>query len=162
MDKEFSELEDELAKLDPAEPKAELCDKVFAIFDAESDAEAVPAPAPNNVITWFRPIAAAAAVAIVFFGAIFALNRPSGGPEGPGTVTDNKPEKSRTFVPVNAGNTFEDARDMGVIINHRGEPVRRVRYQFHDTYQWQRLSDGSQIELKVPHEGYIDLPVRTD
>lgn len=167
-DDDFAELEKVLRALRPAEPSASLEARVFSLFASEttSDPEnviALPAVESDKILHWFRPIAAAAAVAGVFLGGIWMF-RDSGGHETKTAETTTTPVTIRDeYQPVSAGNVFERATDEGVVYPATtSEPMRRVRYQYHDTYEWRHPEDGSLIRLSVPHEETLYLPVETD
>ncbi len=163
---DFSDLEQALKALRPSALSAELESRVFAIFDEAVAAEpekviAFPEARPDNILSWFRPIAAAAAVAAVFLGGIWMLRDPE--PASKPTAELIPVPVDGDYQPVSAGPVFEKATDEGVVYpNARNEPMRRVRYQYHDTYEWRHPDDGSRIRLSVPHEETLYLPVETD
>ncbi len=165
-DDEFARIEKALRALRPVEPSAFLESRVFAVFDDEKEknpVDIVPLPVggPGKIIHWFRPIAAAAAVAAVFLGAVWLFRISD--ERGP-LAAESKPVTVKSqYQPVSAGNVFERATDEGVVYPDEGtEPMRRVRYQYHDTYEWRHPEDGSLIRLSVPQEEFLYLPVETD
>jgi len=166
-DPDFSDIEAALRGLRPSEPSSALEARVFAVFDAPPADEtakvvAFPEAGTGAVIHWFRPIAAAAAVAGVFLGGVWML-RDRGESLEAGVVAGTPVSVEAPYQPVSAGNVFGNATDEGVVYpDAKGEPVRRVRYQYHDTYEWRNPEDGSLIRLAVPQEKLLYLPVETD
>jgi len=167
-DDDFAELEKALRALRPAEPSSSFEARVFSLFDeaATSDRKqivALPDAGSDKILHWFRPIAAAAAVAGVFLGGIWMF-RNEGSTETKTAETKTTPVTIRDeYQPVRAGNVFEHATDEGVVYPQTpNEPMRRVRYQYHDTYEWRHPEDGSLIRLSVPQEELLYLPVETD
>lgn len=154
----FEKLEEELRGLNPANPSEELQNRIFAIFDAP----AVVVVKEENFLQWFRPIAAAAAVLAIFLGALFLLRGPFGGDDGEGKLKRTAAKEiDAGFHPVKAGNVIQSATDEGVIFDHNNEPARRVRYEYSDRYQWVD-EDGNLIELSVPQERQLLVPLKTD
>ena len=168
-DDELAGLEKALGEMRPAKPSASLEAKIFAIFDdtnAQPATRVIPLPGNGNgkILHWFRPIAAAAAVAAVFLGGVWLFREPGNGGNG-ATASISKPAATTEgqYQPVSAGNVFESATDEGVVYPFDGnEPMRRVRYHYHDTYEWRHPEDGSLIRLAVPQQELLYLPVETD
>jgi hypothetical protein len=160
---EFDELEAELRQLKPTAPSAELEGKIFSIFDSEE--KIVPIATPQHqetIMHWIRPIAAAAAVLALFLGVALLLRGSLGGD----VVEKTEPKKAITeidasFHPVKAGNLIMPPTDEGVIYDENNEPQRSVRYKYHDRYQWID-ENGNRIELSVPQERRLLVPIETD
>ncbi len=66
-----------------------------------------------------------------------------------------------SFEPNALENHFVGARDDGVIGAVGGVPFRRVRFQLADTYLWENGEDGSRLEMVIPREEILLLPVVT-
>ena len=154
------ELEAELKALEPAPLSEDLSAKVLGIFDGETIATE-----PDKVVRFpvFQRLGAAAAVAIAAVGVTFAIlnNLPEDQGSASGDVAD-RAELKKTFVPVVAENIFEGVRNEGMTLTGDNRPVQRLRYQFSDSYQWVNPDDGSTIEITVPRERIILVPVPTD
>jgi len=153
-------LEAELEALEPAPLSEEFTAKISGIFDGAS----VKAE-PGNVVRFpvLQRLGAAAAIAIAAVGVTFAIlnNLPKGQGGGSGEIAD-RAALEKTFVPVAAENIFEGVRNEGMTLTGDNRPVQKLRYQFSDSYQWVNPSDGSTIEMTVPRERIILVPVPTD
>lgn len=65
------------------------------------------------------------------------------------------------FEPNSFENRFIGASDDGVIGELGAVSFRRVRYQLVDTYHWANPADGSRLEMMIPREEVLLLPVVT-
>ncbi|MDA7867133.1 hypothetical protein N9B57_04265 [Verrucomicrobia bacterium] len=65
------------------------------------------------------------------------------------------------FSPSSLKNRFVGASDDGIIGAVGDVSFRRVRYQLMDTYHWANLEDGSSLEMIIPREEILFLPVVT-
>ena len=161
-DNEFVELEAELRRLKPTQPSAELEARIFSIFDSDEKIVPMAAPQEETMMHWFRPIAAAAAVLAVFLGVALVLRGSLGGNVADKSVPKKAiDEVDASFHPVKAGNLILPPTDEGVIYDENNEPQRSVRYKYHDRYQWID-ENGNRIELSVPQERRLLVPIETD
>ncbi len=157
---DLHQLEAELEALEPAPVSDDLSAKVLGIFDGET-----LAAVPDKVVRFpfLQRLGTAAAVAIAAVGVTFAVlnNLPKNQGGSSGDVAE-RAELKKTFVPVAAENIFEGVRNEGVTLTGDNRPVQKLRYQFSDSYQWVNPDDGSTIEMTVPRERIILVPVPTD
>ena len=65
------------------------------------------------------------------------------------------------FRPVRAQNALLSRVDDGLVTLEDGIPARRFRYQFLDTVVWEDPVDGALVEMTVPREELVVVPVRT-
>ncbi len=65
------------------------------------------------------------------------------------------------FEPNALENRFVAVSDDGVVGVLGEVPFRRVRYQLADSYQWSNTEDGSRLEMIVPREEVLLLPLVT-
>lgn len=78
-------------------------------------------------------------------------------PVAPGTGTlANNPD----YEPVSARNTLNGILEDGIVYLRDGLPAKRYRYQFIDTITFRNARDGSSIEVTVPREEVILVPVQ--
>ena len=66
-----------------------------------------------------------------------------------------------SFEPNTLENRFVSVNDDGVVGVLGEVPFRRVRYQLTDSYQWKNPEDGSRLEMIIPREEILLLPVVT-
>ena len=78
-----------------------------------------------------------------------------------GDPTDTPLMVDLTFSPSSLENRFVGASDDGIIGAVGDVTFRRVRYQLMDTYHWANLEDGSSLEMIIPREEILFLPVVT-
>ena len=167
----FSEIESELRKLRPAQPSPILFERVE---EAMMDRSAVVSPArqperlPYNWLSW--GIGLAAAAVLVLFAAIKMERQQSGGKEiaqisrEPDTAPVLKRAEESTssdkFVPAGATRLVYNTRDEGLQFGRgSGQPVRRFRYQTHETWQWRNPTTGASLRVSYPSEEVVLIPV---
>ena len=117
--------------------------------------------APKN-IRRFRPMLAAAAVALL--GAATALLVPPGvtGTKSGGGVTSTSPPRPLvgSFVPASYGNHVQTASDEGVVWQEN-RPHRVVRVVYNERASFIN-SDGKRVEVEQPRVEYILVPEKID
>lgn len=64
-------------------------------------------------------------------------------------------------APVRARNYLHNRVDDGLVFLNGGVTARQYRYQFVDRVVWEDPSDGSKIEMSVPREEIVLVPVHT-
>lgn len=124
-----------------------------------------PAPAAKRRSWQFRPLAAAAAVAVL--GAVSALLIPGGKTAGSGGDTIARNHSSAPvaatpagFVPAGFGSNVSDASDEGVVWkDNRAHRVVKVVYSDRASFT---NSDGKRVEVERPRVEYILVPEKTD
>ena len=172
---DFSELEKELRKLRPAQPSPVLFERVG---EALEDSRA---GAMGRTSRWWRFKGAThnwwslgfgvAAAAIVVLFAVISLEREH---KPDTTVAQNSPAPevrpeargrdqlpvTRRFVPAGGTNVVYHARDEGLHFADGSErPVRRVRYQTHQTWRWRNPETGASLRVSYPSEEIVLIPV---
>ena len=171
---DFSEIESELRKLRPAQPSPILFERVE---EAMLDRSAVVSPArqprkhsglPYNWLSW--GIGLAAAAVLVLFAAIKMERQQGDGKEIAQTSREpetapvfNRAEGSTSsdkFVPAGATRLVYNTRDEGLQFGRgSGQPVRRFRYQTHETWQWRNPTTGASLRVSYPSEEVVLIPV---
>lgn len=168
---DFFEIENELRNLRPAQPSPILFERVE---EAMMDRSAVVSPArqperlPYNWLSWGLGFAAAAV--LVLFAAVSMERQQGSGKEiaqisrEPETAPLlNRPEESTSsdkFVPAGATRLVYNTRNEGLQFGRgSGQPVRRFRYQTHETWQWRNPTTGASLRVSYPSEEVVLIPV---
>jgi len=174
---DFSELENELRSLRPARPSPILYERVEeAMTDSRAGALPVRQPArlPYNWLSLGFGLAAAAV--LVLFAAISMERRHERGekiaqispaPEtrpilpaqrdGSGVQGSTS---SNRFIPAGATQLVYNTRDEGLQFARGSEqPLRRLRYQTHQTWQWRNPTTGASLRVSYPSEEVVLIPV---
>jgi len=174
---DFSELENELRNLRPARPSPILFERVEeALMD--SGAGASPARQPERLpYNWFSlGFGLAAAAVLVLFAAISLERRherrekiaqisPAPGKrpilpaqrDGSGVRGSTS---SNRFLPAGATQVVYNTRDEGLQFAQGSEqPLRRLRYQTHQTWQWRNPTTGASLRVSYPSEEVVLIPV---
>ena len=172
---DFSELENELRKLRPAQPSPVLFERVG---EALKDGRAPVAGAsskrwrftetPYN--WWSLGFGLATVAALILFAAITMERRhepqptvalsspaPETRPAAPGTQRSTVPTR---FVPAGGTNLVYNTRDEGLHFADGSErPVRRVRYNTQQTWRWRNPETGASLRVSYPSEEIVLIPV---
>ena len=176
---DFSELEDELKKLRPAQPSPILFERIEeALADGRASAAA------SARWNWWRlpqtpyslGFGLAAAAVLVLFAAISLERRqdrgkkiaqispaPEARPVSP-TRRDGSgvqgSSSSNRFIPAAATQVVYSTRDEGLQFARGSEqPLRRLRYQTHQTWQWRNPTTGASLRVSYPSEEVVLIPV---
>jgi hypothetical protein len=111
---------------------------------------------------------AVAASVLVAFG--FSLLNPQMDSMEPTSVGDPEPlvvngsgvkVDESGFKPVLAQNNLRDRVDEGIVFLKNGVTARKYRYEFVDKVVWRNPSDGAVIEMEVPRDEVVLIPVQT-
>jgi hypothetical protein len=161
---DFSDLEQQLRRLRPAQPSADL---IARIERALSEA---PAPATAGIVrpkrqfhfSWLSlGVGVAAATALVIF-ALLRLEQPM--PKQ--TVASNtspkllSPASTAQLVPVGLTQVVYHTRDEGLHFpGNSNQPVRRVRSQQREVLQWRNPKTGASLKISYPVEEVSLVPV---
>jgi hypothetical protein len=171
---DFSQIENELRKLRPAQPSPILFDRI-----EEAMGEPCKASAAADVRSaWWRftdtpykwGLGFAAAAALVLFAAITMERQQGGGkeiaqisPEAQTAPLSNRGGASTSsdkFVPAGATRLVYNTRNEGLqFARGSGQPLRRFRYQTHETWQWRNPTTGASLRVSYPSEEVVLIPV---
>jgi len=178
---DFDEIENELRKLRPAQPSPVLLERIEkaledcrpSVSDAGSrkiaawrrfirlgSATARLAETPSN---WLGVALAAAAVLLLFVR--INMDRRQNRPERvaqttPAPATEAGSTFKSQFVPAGLTQVVYRRRDEGLQFpNGYTQPVRRVRYQTHETMQWRNPTTGASLRVSYPSEEVVLIPV---
>ena len=176
---DFSELENELRNLRPAQPSPTLFDRIEkALADRRASAEA------GARWNWWRltqtpyslGFGLAAAAVLVLFAAISLERRqerrekiaqispapetkPVSAPRRNGSRVQGSTFSDR-FIPASATQVVYNTRDEGLQFARGSEqPLRRLRYQTHQTWQWRNPTTGASLRVSYPSEEVVLIPV---
>jgi len=167
---DLSQIEKELRKLRPARPSPILFER---IEEAMIDCRAVASPAIKSErlrYNWLSlGFGLAAAAVLVLFAAV-KMERQESGKEIAQTSREpeaapllNRAQKSTStdkFVPAGATRLVYNTRDEGLqFASSSGQPLRRMRYQTHETWQWHNPTTGASLRVSYPSEEVVLIPV---
>lgn len=158
---DFAELENELKKLRPAQPTVGFFARIEKAM-AEPDDEKIIRPHrfhSNWVAVGFG--LAAAAVFLLFLRVNMERRQTD---REKITQTSPAPVIRSTsvneFIPADASQVVYNTRDEGLqFASNSEQPLRRVRYQTHQTLQWQNPATGASLRVSYPSEEVVLIPV---
>jgi hypothetical protein len=172
---DFSELENELKKLRPARPSPVLCDRVQ---EAMGDSEAAKIIRPDRFRINYAALGfgLAAAAVLLLFAKVSTDRRqesaerivqnspvPETKPLLPARRGGNGIDGSRSpneFIPAGATQLVYNTRDEGLQFTDRSDqPLRRLRYQTQETWQWRNPATGASLRVSYPSEEVVLIPV---
>jgi hypothetical protein len=169
---DLSQIENELRKLRPARPSPILFERVEEALDGRASAAADAKRSFWRRFTetpygWGFGLAAAAV--LVLFAAV-KMERQESGKEIAQTSRQpeaapllNRAQKSTStdkFVSAGATRLVYNKRDEGLQFGgSSGQPLRRMRYQTHETWQWRNPTTGASLRVSYPSEEVVLIPV---
>jgi hypothetical protein len=181
---DFSELEKDLKALRPSQPSPVLFERIEGAM-AENSRARVSAASP--IANWCRRfkempyrfgigLAAAAAAVILLIARINTdqtqnenteiaqVSPPSQTrpvlPSFPGRRGINGSMSSDKFVSSGATQVVYNTRDEGLqFADGSQQPLRRLRYQTQQTWQWRNPSTGASLRVSYPSEEVVLIPV---
>ena len=172
---DFSELENELKKLRPAQPSPVLFERVEeAMADPESTKIIRPDRFRINYAALGFGLAAAAVLLLLVKintdrgqGPVESITQNSRVPEtksllpahrsGSGIDGSRSPNE---FIPAGATQVVYNTRDEGLQFTDPSEqPLRRLRYQTQETWQWRNPATGASLRVSYPSEEIVLIPV---
>ncbi len=182
---DFSELENDLSALRPARPSPVLFERIEEAM--AQDRRESAASDGGSTIKWFRRftetpyrfgigLAAAAAAVVLLIARInteqtrdedteIAQGSPSSQtktvlPSFSGRSGVDGSTLSNKFVPSGATQVVYNTRDEGLqFADGSKQPLRRLRYQTQETWQWRNPSTGASLRVSYPSEEVVLIPV---
>jgi hypothetical protein len=162
---DFSELEDQLRKLRPAQPSADLATRIErALAEETSVSTAAVLPREGRFhFNWLSLGLGVAAAAALFLFAFIRLQQPAAkGPSvaatSPAPAVATNP--SAEFVPAGLTQVVYHTRDEGLHFpTNSSEPMRRVRSQSRDTLRWRNPKTGATLQISYPRDEVSLTPV---
>jgi hypothetical protein len=162
---DFTELENQLRKLRPAQPSAELITRVergLAEEGSTSTAGVLPRERRFHFNWLSLGLGLAAAAALVML-ALIRLHQPA--KKAP-TVASKSPlpaistTSNAQFVPAGLTQVVYHTRDEGVHFpTNSQQPMRRVRSHTRETLQWRNPQTGASLRISYPSEQVSLVPV---
>jgi hypothetical protein len=172
---DFSELENELKKLRPAQPSPVLFERVEESM-ADSGSAKIIRPDRFRINYAALGFGLAAAAVLLLLAKIntdrgqgpvenIAQNSPA--PETksllPAHRDANGIEGSRSpneFIPARATQVVYNTRDEGLQFTEPSvKPLRRLRYQTRETWQWRNPATGASLRVSYPSEEVVLIPI---
>ena len=169
---DLSQIENELRKLRPARPSPILFERVEEALDCRASAAADTKRSfwrrfTETPYSWGFGLAAAAV--LVLFAAVKMERQESSkeiaqtSHESEGAPLLSRAQKSTStdkFVPAGATRLVYNTRDEGLqFASSSGQPLRRMRYQTHETWQWRNPTTGASLRVSYPSEEVVLIPV---
>jgi hypothetical protein len=153
---DFSEIENELRKLRPAQPSAALFERVKrGIAGFEQDIN----PADNIVrpdrfrTGWVSLGLGLAAAAVLLILTRFDLQKAPSGQSNVASAAPAARAASAQFIPAGASRVVYNTQDEGLIFpSGSSEPVRRVRSRSRETWRWRNPDTGASLSVSYPSE----------
>jgi len=176
---DFPELENELKALRPARPSPVLFERIEEAMIENCRASA----AADAGWSWRRftetpyriGFALAAAAVLLLFAAISVERQRQEDKEvaqvSPASETKavlpafsgssvDRSMSSNKFVPAGATQVVYNTRDEGLqFADGSRQPLRRLRYQMQQTWQWRNPSTGASLRVSYPSEEVVLIPV---
>jgi len=160
---DFSELENQLRKLRPARPSADLISRIDRAFNEDAGSTSTAGVLPRERrfhFNWLSlGLGLAAATALVLF-AFVRLQQPA--PKTP-TVASSSPAPAilnDQLVPAGLTQVLYHTRDEGLhFAGNSSQPMRRMRSQTRDTLQWRNPKTGATLRISYPREEVSLHPV---
>jgi hypothetical protein len=179
---DFSDLENDLRALRPERPSPVLFERIEEAMAEDCGASA----AADAEWSWRRftetpyrfgiGLAAAAAAVVLLIARINTDQTQNDGKEiaqvSPASETKqvlpsfsgrsgvNGSMSSNKFVPAGATQMVYNTRDEGLqFADGSKQPLRRLRYQTQQTWQWRNPSTGASLRVSYPSEEVVLIPV---
>lgn len=161
---DFTEFEEELRKLRPAQPSVDLVARVERALAEEpstSTAGVLPRERRSHFNWLSLGLGLAAAAALLMFMFI-RLQQPV---KKASTVASTSPApvistSSNQFVPAGLTQVVYHTRDEGLHLSGNStQPLRRVRSQTRDTLQWRNPKTGATLRISYPREEVSLTPI---
>jgi len=166
---DFSEIEQELKKLRPAQPSHGFLARIEqAIADPEIGEDKIIRP--NRFRRNWIALGVAAAALFLVLAQIsmrhgekqserIAQNSPA--PETRPVLSGAEGSTSANrFIPAGATQVLYNTRDEGLHFTGGSEgPMRRLRYQTHQTWQWRNPATGASLRVSYPSEEIVLIPI---
>jgi hypothetical protein len=169
---DFSYIENELRKLRPARPSPILFERVEEAMNCR-------ASVPDARWSFWRRFTetpykwgfALAAAAVLLLVAVLTMQRQQERGEEIAQISRepatapllNRAEESTSpdkFVPAGATRLVYKTHDEGLqFARGSGQPLRRMRYQTHETWQWLNPATGASLRVSYPSEEVVLIPV---
>ena len=160
---DFSEIEQELKKLRPAQPSHGFLARVEqAIADPEIGEDKIIRP--NRFRRSWIALGVGVAAAALFL--VLAQISTRHGEKQSERIAQNSPApetrstSANRFIATDATQVLYNTRDEGLHFTGGSEgPMRRLRYQTHQTWQWRNPATGASLRVSYPSEEIVLIPI---
>lgn len=158
------QFEQQLRSLNPRRPGFGLEQRIEAGILAEARRRRLARW--RTSFTW-GGLATAASVLITFGVLLFngRLALPGPAAEAPAAravpLDTSAGQPDAGFQPVLAENNLRGRVDEGIVFLRNGLTARRYRYEFIDRVVWRNPDDGAVVEMEIPREEVVLVPVKT-
>jgi len=168
---DFSEIENELKKLRPAQASRELFVRIEQVLTGSEITEHKIIRPNRFRVNWVAiGFGLAAAALFIVLAQISTDRTPKQGdsiaqitpaPETRPVLTGPEGSiSSSEFVPAGATQVVYNTRDEGLQFPGGSEqPLRRVRYQTHQTWQWRNPATGASLRVSYPSDEIVLIPI---
>lgn len=163
---ELGKFESKLRKVRPAAPPPGIEATIARRLKAAKSSKRLRVV--RSGMSW-AGLAVAASVLIAFGILLFDGRLLTGGGSRPeagesvadGTGVGNSTPLADSFKPVLAENNLKNRVDEGIVFLRNGLTARRYRYEFIDRIVWKNPSDGAVVEMEIPRDEVVLVPVQT-
>lgn len=158
------EFEQRLRAAQPVLPRQEIARDIHRAMQQASRRQRM---SHWRSLTAWSGLAVAASVIVTFgillFNGRFSLVNENQVPDVPVAlnVEPGLDGGADDFRPVLAENNLKSRIDEGIVFLRNGMTARQYRYEFLDRVVWENPSDGAILELEIPREEVVLVPVQT-
>jgi hypothetical protein len=168
---DFSEIENELKKLRPAQASRELFMRIEQKLAGPEISEQKIIRPNRFRVNWIAiGFGLAAAALFIVLARISTDRTPKQGesisqispaPETRPVLTGPEGSKSSSeFVPAGATQVVYNTRNEGLqFLGGSEHPLRRLRYQMHQTWQWRNPATGASLRVSYPSDEIVLIPI---
>ena len=168
---DFSEIENELKNLRPAQASRELFLRIEQVLAGPEISEHKIIRPNRFRVNWVAIGFGLAAAALLIVLAQISTDRTSKQGESiaqisPAPETRPVPTEpqgsisSSEFIPAGATQVVYNTRDEGLQFPGGSEqPLRRLRYQTHQTWQWRNPVTGASLRVSYPSDEIVLIPI---
>jgi len=160
---DFSEIEQELKKLRPAQPSHGFLARVEqAIADPEIGEDKIIRPNRFRRNWIALGVGVAAAALFLVLAQISTRHREKQSEriaQNP-AATETRSTSANQFIATDATQVLYNTRDEGLHFTGGSKgPMRRLRYQTHQTWQWRNPATGASLRVSYPSEEIVLIPI---
>jgi hypothetical protein len=165
MNTNESDLENELRALRPIAPSAALEERIALELRGTSESRDrilevrdrdESSPLHAVLAAWFQRLGWAAAGAAAAVAVMLAAQRLQ---DTPPPVTAATTSAASAYLTADAESELIGADESAIFYTAAAEPFRQMRFLSVERYAWTDPDSGAQIEVEVPREDIVTMPV---
>jgi hypothetical protein len=160
---DFSELEDQLRKLRPAQPSPDLfarIERALASQETSTSSAGVLPREKRSRFNWLSLGLGLAAAAALLLLAIVRFQQPPKKAPALASLSPAPAISAARLVPAGLTQVVYHTRDEGLHFpNNSSQPMRRVRSQAQETLRWRNPKTGATLRISYPREEVSLTPV---